>query len=75
MLLNLYNLLITFFILHLLPLKDQRCVLVVTETILILNIEHRKIIDSRELREGGRIRLFRDEKEHGLHQTSAIVYS
>ena len=56
MLLNLYNLLITFFILHLLPLKDQRCVLVVTETILI-NIEHRKIIDSRsrELREGGRI--------------------
>ena len=72
MLLNLYNLLITFFILHLLPLKDQRCVLDVTETILILN---RKIIDSRELREGGRIRLFRDEKEHGLHQTSAIVYS
>ena len=41
-----------------------------------IDIEHRKIIDSRELREGGRIRLFRDEKkEHGLHQTSAIVYS
>ena len=40
-----------------------------------VDIEHRKIIDSRELREGGRIRLFRDEKEHGLHQTSAIVYS
>ena len=73
MLLNLYNLLITFFILHLLPLKDQRCVLVVTETILNVVVI---IVDGRELREGGRIRLFRDEKEHGLHhQTSAIVYS
>ena len=73
MLLNLYNLLITFFILHLLPLKDPEMCFGCDRN--HINIEHRKIIDSRELREGGRIRLFRDEKEHGLHQTSAIVYS
>ena len=66
MLLNLYNLLITFIGTE----RLERCFGCDRN-----HIEHRMIIDGRELREGGRIRLFRDEKEHGLHQTSAIVYS